>query len=169
MASPGSHALGEVFGEVTLFVLDFAVNQATSGSFLWRLHDDFWFWSPDHQLCVKAWKAVIEFSEATSTSINYAKTGTARIALGTRRLSEKLTIPFRAATFDGDSCACRRRKGRFVIDQEISRPAHHGATQAAGRGRSECLQLYPHVEYIRGHLLHVELRDASELLRERPR
>lgn len=51
--TPGSHALSEVFGEVVLFCLDFKVNQETGGEILWRMGDDFWFWSSNHATCVK--------------------------------------------------------------------------------------------------------------------
>lgn len=78
--TPASHALSDVFGETVLFCLDFAVNQATSGKPLWRIHDDIWFWSPDHRTAEKAWKAVEDFCEVTCTSIDEAKSGTVRIA-----------------------------------------------------------------------------------------
>ena len=116
--APGAHALSEVFGEVTLFVLDFAVNQKTGGSFLWRLHDDIWFWSPNHQLCVNAWQAVTEFAEATGTAINHNKTGTVRIgrdagsAPAIDRSLPKGEIRWGFLYLSADT-------GRFVIDQKI--------------------------------------------------
>uniref|UniRef100_A0A8H7K7Q9 Reverse transcriptase domain-containing protein n=1 Tax=Bionectria ochroleuca TaxID=29856 RepID=A0A8H7K7Q9_BIOOC len=73
---PASHTLSDVFGETTLFCLDFAINRLTCGTNLWRIHDDFWFWSRDHAMAAKAWKTVEEFAKVTGTEINLAKTGT---------------------------------------------------------------------------------------------
>jgi hypothetical protein len=116
--TPGSHALSEVFGEVTLFVLDFAVNQTTTGSFLWRLHDDFWFWSPDQKLCVKAWKAVTEFAEATGTNINYTKTGTVRIVKDAK-VAPKVDPSLPEGEIRWGFLHLSSEKGHFAIDQEI--------------------------------------------------
>lgn len=76
--TPTSHVLSDLLGETTLFCLDFAINQSTSGNVLWRTHDDIWFWSRDHSLAVKAWETVDEFTKITGTEINPAKTGTIR-------------------------------------------------------------------------------------------
>ncbi len=116
--APGAHALSEVFGEVTLFVLDFAVNQKTAGSFLWRLHDEVWFWSPNHQLCVNAWQAVTEFADATGTAINYNKTGTVRIS---RDASSAPAIDPSLPRGDirWGFLYLSADTGRFVIDQSI--------------------------------------------------
>lgn len=78
--TPASHVLSEVFGESILFCLDFAVNQSTDGSTLFRVQDDFWFWSRNHSTAVTAWKSVTEFVNATGTCINSSKTGTMRIS-----------------------------------------------------------------------------------------
>ncbi|RGP73863.1 hypothetical protein FSPOR_1557 [Fusarium sporotrichioides] len=77
--TPASHVLSDVFGETTLFCLDFSVNQSTSSN-LWRMHDDFWFWSHDHKVAVKAWEIVDEFTTVTGVDINLAKSGSARIS-----------------------------------------------------------------------------------------
>ncbi|KAK2597193.1 hypothetical protein N8I77_013054 [Diaporthe amygdali] len=77
---PTSHALSDVLGETVLFCLDLTVNQAASGQPLWRYNDDLWFWSPDHNTAVAAWKAVEGFASATGTSINPRKTGSVRIS-----------------------------------------------------------------------------------------
>lgn len=77
---PSSHALSDVLGETVLFCLDLAVNQAGSGQPLWRYGDDLWFWSPNHNTAVAAWKAVENFAQATGTSINHRKTGTVRVS-----------------------------------------------------------------------------------------
>ncbi|KAI2633025.1 hypothetical protein GGS26DRAFT_555035 [Hypomontagnella submonticulosa] len=78
--TPASHVLSDVFGESILFCLDLAVNQSTGGNVLFRMQEDFWFWSRDHSAAVTAWKSVNEFVKATGTYINLPKTGTTRIS-----------------------------------------------------------------------------------------
>ncbi|TGO59511.1 hypothetical protein BOTNAR_0161g00220 [Botryotinia narcissicola] len=76
---PGAHALSAVCGETILFCLDYAVNQSTDGVQLYRMHDDFWIWSPSHQSVVKAWKSILQFSEIMRVTLNKGKTGSVRI------------------------------------------------------------------------------------------
>ncbi|KAI0377728.1 hypothetical protein F5Y04DRAFT_171917 [Hypomontagnella monticulosa] len=78
--TPASHVLSDVFGESILFCLDLAVNQSTGGNVLFRMQEDFWFWSRDHSAAVTAWKSVNDFVKATGTYINLPKTGTTRIS-----------------------------------------------------------------------------------------
>lgn len=78
--TPASHVLSDVFGEVTLFCLDFAVNQATNGSTLYRLFDDVWFWNRSHATATAAWTALQTFARATGTEIDEQKTGCVRIS-----------------------------------------------------------------------------------------
>ncbi|RAO66095.1 uncharacterized protein BHQ10_002107 [Talaromyces amestolkiae] len=75
---PISHSLSDVFGEVILFCMDYAVNQHADGAFLYRLHDDFWFWG-EEKTCRKAWRAMTDFTAVTGLEFNEEKTGTARI------------------------------------------------------------------------------------------
>ncbi|KIW42895.1 uncharacterized protein PV06_06399 [Exophiala oligosperma] len=71
---PMSHVLSDVFGELILFVMDFAVNQATKGGNLYRLHDDFWFWGSE-DLCVRGWETMTEFASIMGVKFNDDKTG----------------------------------------------------------------------------------------------
>ena len=93
--TPASHALSDVFGEAVLFCLDFSINQTTSGKLLWRVHDDIWFWTPDHSVAEKAWAAVKAFSKVTGTSIDPTKSGTARISRDPVSYTH-LTLPTKA-------------------------------------------------------------------------
>lgn len=77
--TPMSSPLADVFSEVVLFVMDYAVNQYTQGSRLYRLHDDLWFWGPEHK-CVQAWTAVKEFSDLMGLKLNAEKSGCFRIS-----------------------------------------------------------------------------------------
>lgn len=67
--APGSHSLSDVLGEITLFCLDYAVNQATDGALLHRLYDDVWFWNKDYKKCVDAWESILTFSETTGVQV----------------------------------------------------------------------------------------------------
>lgn len=69
--TPGSHALSDIFGEVVLFCMDFAVNQNCNGALLHRLYDDIWFWNKDYETCATAWESIREFSEVTGTQVCY--------------------------------------------------------------------------------------------------
>ncbi|RJE19119.1 hypothetical protein PHISCL_08546, partial [Aspergillus sclerotialis] len=75
---PMSHALSDCFGEVVLFCMDYAVNQSTKGAFLYRLHDDFWFWGHE-KTCVSAWRAMTEFTKVMGLEFNEEKTGTVQL------------------------------------------------------------------------------------------
>lgn len=75
---PMSHALSDFLGESLLFCMDYSVSKAADGAFLYRLHDDFWFWGQE-KLCVRAWKAMTEFSNVMGIEFNEEKTGTARL------------------------------------------------------------------------------------------
>jgi hypothetical protein len=81
---PMSHALSDVFGEALLFCMDYAVNQKTSGSFLYRLHDDFWFWGQE-KACQKAWRTMTEFARIMGIQFNEEKTGTVRLTSTTKK------------------------------------------------------------------------------------
>jgi hypothetical protein len=53
------YVLSALFGEVVLFGMDLAVNQRANALFLYRIHDDLWFWDADALKCVAAWKEMI--------------------------------------------------------------------------------------------------------------
>ena len=75
---PISHTLSDVFAESILFVMDFAVNQATPSSYLYRLHDDFWFWG-SRKTCVSAWAAMEKFASIMGIEFNMEKTGSVEL------------------------------------------------------------------------------------------
>ncbi|KAF3053126.1 hypothetical protein E8E11_009794 [Didymella keratinophila] len=76
---PGSHSLSDVFGEVVLFCMDFAINQNCNGALLYRLYDDVWFWNKDYETCAMAWASIQEFANVTGTQINDVKSGSIRV------------------------------------------------------------------------------------------
>lgn len=69
---PMSHALSTTFGEILLFVLDFAVNQATNGLNLYRFHDDIHFFGRQKS-CVIAWETLCKFVNVMGLSLNDEK------------------------------------------------------------------------------------------------
>jgi hypothetical protein len=72
---PTSHTLSDVFSETTLFCVDFSINRHTHGSFLYRLADDFWFWSHDHGKATAAWNEVQKFAKTMGLTSSEAKSG----------------------------------------------------------------------------------------------
>ena len=75
--TPGAHVLSEVFSEVVLFCLDYQINSVTKGNLLWRMGDDFWFWSRDHAACIEAWSKISNFMKSVGLTLNEKRTGSA--------------------------------------------------------------------------------------------
>ncbi|KAF2416399.1 hypothetical protein EJ08DRAFT_673759 [Tothia fuscella] len=75
---PMSHVLSDALGEAVLFCLDFAVNQKSGGSDLYRFHDDLLFWGQE-SVCIRAWKALLDFSQVMGLELNEKKTGSVQV------------------------------------------------------------------------------------------
>lgn len=120
--TPGAHVLSEVFGETVLFCLDYSINQTTDGEPLWRMNDDIWFWSPNQARCVKAWKAITEFTETMGLNLNRAKSGTVRILAKSENDSESIatinpSLP--KGQIKWGMLYLDSKTGRFEIDQDM--------------------------------------------------
>ncbi|KAF4624268.1 hypothetical protein G7Y89_g13905 [Cudoniella acicularis] len=115
---PGAHSLSSVCGEVVLFCLDYSVNQNTGGAQLYRMHDDFWVWSPSHDTVVKAWKAITDFKNIMGVSLNEAKTGTVRI-LEDRKSKAPIHPTLPSGDIRWGFLKLDPTSGRFVIDEEM--------------------------------------------------
>lgn len=113
-----SHVLSEAFSESIFFCLDFAVNQVTNGHNIHRMHDDFWFWSRDHDIAKTAWTAVSDFVNATRTYINLGKSGTVRIS---RDSSASLDIDqsLPVGNIRWGFLKLSTKTGKFEIDQAV--------------------------------------------------
>lgn len=108
---PTSHALSDVFSETTLFCIDFAINRHTHGSFLYRLADDFWFWSHDHGKARTAWKEIQKFVETMGLISSEAKSGSISVGKDDAK----------AATGPNVLPSGRIRWGMMYFDPEILR------------------------------------------------
>jgi hypothetical protein len=109
---PGAHALSSVCGETILFCMDYAVNQATNGANLYRMHDDFWVWDKNHETVVKAWGAITKFADTMGVSLNNGKTGTVRILREPK--SPSTSNPFRVS-----SSSLQEQKSPAPIDPSL--------------------------------------------------
>ncbi|KAI3476742.1 hypothetical protein L1887_61706 [Cichorium endivia] len=105
--TPIAHQISALFGEVVLVTLDFAVNQATHGGYLYRIHDDLWFWGQQDQ-CAVAWKALQDFCTATGLELNMDKTGACSLKGSASPLSEDdvPVLPAQAKDDDGQQAEC---------------------------------------------------------------
>ena len=121
--TPGSHVLSEVFGETILFCLDFYINQESGGELLWRMHDDFWFWSSDHATCVKAWSIVQSFVKTMGLTLNNARTGTVRMSRKSTDSSQIVPLDIGEVLPEGQirwgMLYLNPESGRFEIDQKM--------------------------------------------------
>ena len=89
---PIAHRLSDAMGEVVLFCLDFAINKST-GSNLYRLHDDIWFWGSSHA-SVSAWETIREFANTMGLALNEEKTGSANIS-GNPIIPQETSLTYR--------------------------------------------------------------------------
>jgi hypothetical protein len=121
--TPGSHVLSEMFAEVVLFCLDFAVNQKTDGDILWRLNDDFWYWSATQDKCITAWNTISVFLRTVGLKTNVSRTGAARFqktkdekhGITSAPLSDKLP----RGQIRWGMLLLNPNAGRFEIDQGL--------------------------------------------------
>lgn len=116
---PGAHVLSDVFGESILFCLDFMINQKTEGELLWRVHDDFWFWSSNHQTCVTAWNAIQRFNKTMGISLDPLKTGTAQVQHKATKSPTSLDPALPPGQVRWGMLYLNPDSGHFEIDQQM--------------------------------------------------
>ncbi|KKY27868.1 hypothetical protein UCRPC4_g00848 [Phaeomoniella chlamydospora] len=135
--TPGSHMLSDVFGEVILFCLDFAVNRYTDGENLWRIQDDIWFWSSNHETCVKAWDAITRFTQTMKVTLNPVRTGTVRIVEQNRQTTNQIHSSLPQGQIRWGMLVLNPESGRFEIDQSlVDRHIKELAHQLQAKGNS---------------------------------
>ncbi|KAL4748484.1 hypothetical protein BDW72DRAFT_205608 [Aspergillus terricola var. indicus] len=103
--TPGAHVLSEVFGETTLFCLDFMVNKETNGEVMWRVNDDLWFWSRSQETSISAWTSIQKFNDAMGLLLSADKSGGAHITTARGSTTKIESLP--------------TESGRFEIDQDM--------------------------------------------------
>jgi hypothetical protein len=108
--TPISYALSALCGEIILFGMDFAVNQKADGLFLYRIHDDIWFWDPKPEKCVAAWKEMNTYASLVGLNFNASKTGSACVGADLSRELPEGDIRWGFLKFDST-------QRRFIIDQ----------------------------------------------------
>ncbi|KAL8783648.1 MAG: hypothetical protein Q9195_009322 [Heterodermia aff. obscurata] len=121
--TPASHVLSDVFGETILFCLDFYINQECGGELLWRMHDDFWFWSSDHATCVKAWSTIERFVKIMGLTLNNARTGAVRMSRKSSGVDQTVPLNLGDVLPEGQirwgMLYLNPESGRFEIDQKM--------------------------------------------------
>ncbi|OQE16139.1 hypothetical protein PENSTE_c025G08858 [Penicillium steckii] len=115
--APGSHVLSEVFGEVTLFCLDFMVNKESEGGTLWRVNDDMWFWSRSQDTCVTAWKGIQKFSKIMGLPIGNKAGGAHMTAEDRPKAAISSDLP--SGKIRWGMLYLNSDSSRFEIDQEM--------------------------------------------------
>ena len=108
---PLSYSLSTVCGEVVLFVMDFVVNQRADGLFLYRIHDDFWFWDKDAEPCERAWDEINKLVSLVGLTFNKEKTGSICTGAEPHQGLPKGDVRWGFLKMD--------ENGRFVIDQAM--------------------------------------------------
>src|ERR1700683_2502788 len=91
--------------------MDFAVNQCAGGLYLYRIYDDFWFYSHDTAACVAAWKEMRKYAHLVGITFNMKKTGSVCIGSELDLALPRGAVGWGFLVFDSV-------KGRFVVDQE---------------------------------------------------
>ena len=121
--TPGAHVLSEVFGEVILFCLDFQINQQTGNEPLWRMQDDFWFWSANHKTCVEAYTTIERFVKIFGLQLNDARTGAVRMARKNLQSETIVSVDVEDSLPKGQirwgMLFLNPKSGRFEIDDDM--------------------------------------------------
>ena len=99
-------------GEAVLFGVDFAVNQRTAGLYLYRIYDDFWFWSHDPKVCAAAWAEMQKYASLLGFAFNMKKTGA--VCVGG---PIDPSLPVGTSGCQWGFLKLDGAQGRFVIDQ----------------------------------------------------
>jgi len=99
-------------GEAVLFGVDFAVNQRAAGLYLYRIYDDFWFWSHDPEVCAAAWAEMQKYGSLLGFTFNMKKTGAVCVGGPIDH-----SLPAGTSGCQWGFLKLDGKQGRFVIDQ----------------------------------------------------
>ncbi|KAL4866956.1 hypothetical protein BDV12DRAFT_187052 [Aspergillus spectabilis] len=117
--TPGAHVLSEVFGETTLFCLDFMINQESNGQLLWRVNDDLWFWSRKEETTIAVWQAIEKFNKIMGLPLSTEKIGGAHITTDSKTKTPLMESSFPSGKIRWGMLYLNPKSGRFEIDQEM--------------------------------------------------
>lgn len=76
---PTAHTLSSLFGETLLFLLDLLVNQKCDGMRIFRISDEFWFWSDVTENVTKAWETMNTYGKMVGLKIKEDRSGSVAI------------------------------------------------------------------------------------------
>ncbi|KAF9022947.1 hypothetical protein BDZ89DRAFT_1018497 [Hymenopellis radicata] len=107
---PIAHSLSVLCGEAVLFAMDFAVNQRAGGLYVYRIYDDFWFYTHNAKLCADAWREMTRYAALVGITFNMKKTGGVCVGADLELSLPKGVVGWGFLSFDSG-------KGRFVVDQ----------------------------------------------------
>ncbi|KAK6595862.1 hypothetical protein H4I96_10181 [Botrytis cinerea] len=115
--TPISGPLSDMLGETVLFCLDFAMNNRTNGTRLYRLHDDIWFWGSE-SACVSGWNVMEEFATLMGLGFNSDKTGSCTVTRHPNTITKSpSSLPKGLVRWN--FLYLDPLTGRFLIDQKL--------------------------------------------------
>jgi len=76
---PTSHALSNLFGETLMFFLEFLINRKFKGMRLFRIKDEFWYWSPEAEIATRAWDTIQSYGKMVGLKINENRSGSVAV------------------------------------------------------------------------------------------
>ena len=88
------------------------MNQRTAGLYLYRIYDDFWFWSHDPKVCAAAWAEMQKYASLLGFAFNMKKTGA--VCVGG---PIDPSLPVGTSGCQWGFLKLDGAQGRFVIDQ----------------------------------------------------
>ncbi|CAF3184569.1 unnamed protein product [Rotaria sp. Silwood2] len=120
---PISHSLSHLFAELLIFGLDLYIYQNTD-IFIYRIHDDIWFFNSQLIKIEQAWTLMNEYAQITGLKFNEEKCGSRRIQpsniiTNVDELSTNLILPSKDVKW---GLLTLQSSGRFIIYQETIRP-----------------------------------------------
>ncbi|CAF1162680.1 unnamed protein product [Rotaria sordida] len=119
---PISHSLSCLFAELLLFGLDLYIYQNTD-IFIYRLHDDMWFFNSQSTKIEQAWTLMNEYIQMIGLKFNEDKCGSTQILSSNIRshineLSTNIILPQKDVKW---GLLTLQSSGRFIIHQETIR------------------------------------------------
>lgn len=76
---PTSHALSSLFGESLLFLLEFLVNRKCNGMRIYRIADEFWFWSDVPENVTTAWDTINTYGKMVGLQVKANRSGSVSV------------------------------------------------------------------------------------------